>query len=311
MDAVGGDGYIPWTNEIELLPSSNSEASTSCACKVSWNRDNRPEHRFRAEIVFRSREDVAKELEATYKEIRDRNAYVEDEEDDDDNKMHQTAEMEAQISEGLKKISAVWGVKEEELKDMTAKSLLESNQDVLALLGTTKRLSSANADEFSEAVKPYIDVLDNTYGFKAWPLINEAKLFIIDEIDCDVFVKSKRPLKTDQALQEDNEEVKRLTTSLHPIETQIKTEQKNLAAMDLKLNNYDSELKALTPSGPGSQKPLYLFFFVEVERIGRLARLTRRVRGNQLVVHQAVHQRFLHNIVGFFVFVAERGWFWE
>ncbi|KAK3384216.1 hypothetical protein B0T24DRAFT_567361 [Lasiosphaeria ovina] len=365
------DVVIPWTNEIaelnqkhqeleilvgvagqtgagkstilntllgvpELLPSSNSEASTSCACKVSWNRDNSPEHRFRAEIVFRSREDVAKELEATYKEIRDRNAYVEDEEDDDEDKMHQTAEMEAQISEGLKKIFAVWGVKEEELKDITAKSLLESNQDVLALLGTTKRISSADADEFSETVKPYIDASDNTYGFKAWPLINEAKLFVkanilkhglvlvdlpgladavesraqvterflqaleitaivvparravdgktgvqlmsdyqavsmqmddkfnkkrfcvvvsqIDEIDCDIFVKSTRSLKTDQALQEENEEVKRLTTSLHPIETQIKTEQKNLAAMDLKLNNYESELKALTPSGPGSQK---------------------------------------------------------
>ncbi|KAK0709452.1 hypothetical protein B0T26DRAFT_754658 [Lasiosphaeria miniovina] len=320
----------------ELLPSSNSEASTSCACKVLWNRDNRPQHRFRAEIVFRSRKDVAKELEATYKEIRDRDAYAEDEEDDDEDRMHQIAEMEAQISEGLKKISAVWGVKEEELKDMTAESLLESNQDVLALLDTTKRISSADADEFSEIVKPYIDASDNTYGFKAWPLINEAKLFIkadilkhglvlvdlpgladavesraqvterflqaleitvivvparravdgktgvqlmsdyqtvsmqmddkfnkkrfcvvvsqIDEIDCDVFVKSTQSPKTDKALQDDNEQVKRLITSLRPIESQIKTEQKTLTDMDSKLNSYDSEVKALTASGPGAQK---------------------------------------------------------
>lgn len=165
----------------ELLPSSNSEAATSCACRVSWNDDNDPDHKFRAEIVFRSREDVAQELQQLFAMLKERRELNEREVDDDDEpfaRMEEEAEMESAIAEGFKKISAVWGLDEDTVECMSPEDLLASKPDVLQLLGTTKTIYSQHPEQFADVVKPYLDSSETVQGFRAWPLITEVRLFV-------------------------------------------------------------------------------------------------------------------------------------
>ncbi|KAK4154764.1 hypothetical protein C8A00DRAFT_32432 [Chaetomidium leptoderma] len=164
----------------ELLPSSNSEAATSCACRVSWNDDDAPEHQFRAEVVFRSPEDVAQELQHIFAMVQQREQ-LNEEADDDDNpfeRMEEEAETQCAIAEGFKKIGAIWGLDQEDVESMTPKDLLVSNPEVFQLLGTTKTIYSQDAEKFAEVVKPYMDSSENLQGFRAWPLITEVRLFV-------------------------------------------------------------------------------------------------------------------------------------
>ncbi len=164
----------------ELLPSSNSQAATACACRVSWNHDDTPDHEFRAEVVFRSREDVAQELHDIWEMVQEHKRLFENDLEDADeefDRLNESAELQSAISEGFKKIRAVWGRSEEAVRGMSSKDLLDSNQDVLQLLGTTKTIHSQDAEKFAEHVKPYLDSSENSQGFKAWPLITEVRLF--------------------------------------------------------------------------------------------------------------------------------------
>ncbi|KAK0708182.1 hypothetical protein B0H67DRAFT_543670 [Lasiosphaeris hirsuta] len=165
----------------ELLPSSNCQASTACACRVSFNNDDDPNTPFRAEITFRSYDDVAKELDEIFEYLQQRDDLKKQEGEDHDDEeylMHQGAEMEETISEGLKKIHAVWGLDEDRVMRMTPKSLLDSNANVLKVLGITKTITSPKLEGFAEKIKPYLDSSTTNQGFKAWPLITEAKLFV-------------------------------------------------------------------------------------------------------------------------------------
>ncbi len=165
----------------ELLPSSNSEAATSCACRVSWNDDDAPDRKFRAEVVFRSREDVAQELHDIWKkreEFKRLNEKDIEDPDEEFDRLEEAAELQSAIAEGFNKITAVWGLDEEAAHDMSAESVFESNADVLQLLGTTKTIYSEEAEKFAEHVKPYLDSSENVQGFRAWPLITEVRLFV-------------------------------------------------------------------------------------------------------------------------------------
>ncbi len=165
----------------ELLPSSNSEAATSCACRVSWNPDNDPNRKFRAEVAFRSFEDVRRELDEIFATIRQRQHGNDDDIKDGESPfdwMQQQAEMENGIEEGVKKINAVWGLDEEALETMSPKEILRSNRTILQLLGTIHTIHSEDAEQFAETVKPYLDSSETAQGFKAWPLIKEVKLFV-------------------------------------------------------------------------------------------------------------------------------------
>ncbi|KAK4147452.1 uncharacterized protein C8A04DRAFT_24702 [Dichotomopilus funicola] len=88
---------------LELLPSSNSEAATSCACRVSWNDDDDPAAQFKAEIVFRSYGDVREELLRIYDTIRQHRNLDEQESDDEENgnssfeRMEEIAELRTAI----------------------------------------------------------------------------------------------------------------------------------------------------------------------------------------------------------------------
>lgn len=164
----------------ELLPSSNSEAATSCACRVSWNDSDDPDYLFRAEVVFRSREDVAQELRSIFAQVQKRNSLAENDAEDDDpfDRMEEEAELQSAIAEGFNKISAIWGLDEQAAEGMSVEELLASNSDVLHLLGATKTIHSRDAEQFAEHVKPYLDSSENLQGFRAWPLITEVRIFV-------------------------------------------------------------------------------------------------------------------------------------
>ncbi len=42
---------------VKVLPESNQEASTATVCQISWNFDQRRGRDFRAEVVFRTKQD--------------------------------------------------------------------------------------------------------------------------------------------------------------------------------------------------------------------------------------------------------------
>ncbi|KAK4105258.1 hypothetical protein N658DRAFT_520498 [Parathielavia hyrcaniae] len=145
----------------ELLPSSNSEAATS--------------------LVFRSREDVAKDIKHLFSLVQERRQLDERGENDIDeeyNHMEEEAEMQSAIAEGFNKVKAIWGYDEEAAGAMSPEELLSSKPEVLQLLGTTKTIHSQDAEQFAEHVKPYLDSSENVQGFRAWPLITEVRLFV-------------------------------------------------------------------------------------------------------------------------------------
>lgn len=167
----------------ELLPASNSEASTSCACKVSWNSDNDPDHKFIAQVDFRSMDDVKKELEQIFTLMNGNGLNNDDTEAEDyEDLMIEMAETEHAIEEGLKKILAVWGLERFGLKEHDPTSLIKSDKEVLKLFGTIQTIYSADIENFSDLIKPYIDSSPTAEGFKVWPLVMEGRLFVKADI---------------------------------------------------------------------------------------------------------------------------------
>ncbi|KAL2264654.1 hypothetical protein VTJ83DRAFT_7164 [Remersonia thermophila] len=165
----------------EFLPSSNSEAATACVCRVSWNDDDTPGHEFKAEVVYRSHDDVKQELEDIFARLRARKqgqnttrneTYTE--------RMEREAEEHSAIEEGFKKIDAVWGLDEDGVQGMGVEDLLASKPDVLERLGTTQTFYSEDAERFAEQIKPYMDSSKNLEGYRAWPLITEVRLYVKD-----------------------------------------------------------------------------------------------------------------------------------
>jgi ATPase subunit of ABC transporter with duplicated ATPase domains len=156
----------------ELLPSSNSEASTACVCLVSWNPDDTPGRKLRAVVCFRSVEDVKSELDDIFARVRKREEgkAVETETEDSDavlNRVDEDAEEQRAIAEGFKKIKAVWGLEEDAALSMSSQQILDYKPEVLELLGTTKEIYSDDPDTFSEQVKPYMDSSENLQKFRA------------------------------------------------------------------------------------------------------------------------------------------------
>ncbi|KAK3953714.1 hypothetical protein QBC32DRAFT_234080 [Pseudoneurospora amorphoporcata] len=168
----------------ELLPSSNSEASTSSACRVSWNHDDNPQRSCSAVVIFRDRQDVQKELEELYEALNETERMENDDEEPEDNEAFEAelSEYEDTIKAGLQKILAVWGIEREEVTKLSAEELLESNHDVLSVLGTTKRLHAADPEKFAELIKPYLDSSATVEGYQAWPLVQEARVFVKADI---------------------------------------------------------------------------------------------------------------------------------
>ncbi|OTB00484.1 hypothetical protein M426DRAFT_15427 [Hypoxylon sp. CI-4A] len=171
---------------VELLPTNNEEAATAVPCRVSYNDDERPEFKFRASVVFRTKADFAKQLDQFFEDLKSRDELLEA---NDGSKEDREAIQNAKVAlkPTLEMIEKVFDLDEVDVAKMTTKDLLKSNQDIIKLLGTTKQYHSSDAEQFSEQIKPYLDSTtaqhtESGSEFAAWPLISEVKIFVKSDI---------------------------------------------------------------------------------------------------------------------------------
>ncbi|CRK22570.1 hypothetical protein BN1723_003746 [Verticillium longisporum] len=169
----------------EFLPSSCEQAATAVVCQVSWNHDMRAGFEYRAEVDFHGYAEIEQQVETLFQamsclgEIEDRH------DDDEDARIQDLAEAQAVIDDVLGKVQAVWGsdLSLEDFRKMTAENLMESNKDVLRLLGTTKSLHDSDPEKLSRQVRPYLDSTIHNHGkegkqFAAWPLVKQVRQFL-------------------------------------------------------------------------------------------------------------------------------------
>ncbi|KAK3316074.1 hypothetical protein B0H66DRAFT_534337 [Apodospora peruviana] len=168
----------------ELLPASSTEAATATVCRIAWKHDDAPGKEFRAEIAFRSWDDVKEELHEIIQAVDERKKIREGEFNDEDERYELMEELTHTISRGVSTIRALWGLDEADIESMThtAESILGSNEDIVRHLGTTMLVSSSDAEEFAADVKPHLDSTATTEGSTLWPLIREVNIYVESDI---------------------------------------------------------------------------------------------------------------------------------
>ncbi|KAF7543436.1 hypothetical protein G7Z17_g10738 [Cylindrodendrum hubeiense] len=183
----------------ELLPSGQEGAATAVIGKVSWNYDDTPGHEYRAEITFRKKDEVERELSLLLREMNHRNEIEDFEYEDEDQRMKDMAEASEMINYELPKFQAVWGLEECLLEDFAescdtiegeqaaVKEILESNPAALKLMNQgTRHLFSSEPQDLSYEIKPFLDSTARDYGggcvFSAWPLVQMVNIFVKADI---------------------------------------------------------------------------------------------------------------------------------
>jgi hypothetical protein len=168
----------------ELLPSSSTEAATATVCRIAWNDDDTPGHEFRAEVKFRTKEAVVKELDDVLSAVKNRKLLREEEFDDEDDRIKAIEEVTDLISRGISKVCTIWGLDDGDIEDMdyTVEEVMADNGDVVELLGTSETIYSPDADDFATEVKPYLDSTPTREDITAWPLIDEVRIYVKSDI---------------------------------------------------------------------------------------------------------------------------------
>lgn len=183
----------------DLLSVSNEAAATAVVCLISWNNDDDPAHTFRAEVVFKKRDTVVKELDAFFRELKrfydtkcgPGNPQNNFSHANGDNKMDVSDDDgdqgDTDMDEPYIKLLDIWGLSAEVLRKESTDGLLNRNPDVTNLLGTTKEIKEENVHDFSEKIRPYLDSGSAKHGsagkaFPAWPLIEEVRIFVKADI---------------------------------------------------------------------------------------------------------------------------------
>ena len=147
-------------------------------------------------MVFRKESDFRAELERCLEDIRLK-AKLDQELQKQTNGLGGTAqplvthtaasgnqdELDNNLDDIFDRILTIWDVDEDSLKDETVDSLFEKNKDVPALLGQTIKITEENEEVFSDKIKPYLDSSSAKHGntgltFPAWPLIEEARIYV-------------------------------------------------------------------------------------------------------------------------------------
>ncbi|KAK3381917.1 hypothetical protein B0H63DRAFT_524597 [Podospora didyma] len=158
-----------------LLPSSSAEAATATICKVAYNHSDDPAKLFRADIFFRTRDDMKKELDDFFDDIKQRNELL------GSFDAPIVEEFNANIEDVARKVNAVWGYAMEQVEVMSISELLTKDDPTAKLLSTTKSICGKDPEEFAREVKKY---LDSTYAkvtgkagaitrrMALWPLID-------------------------------------------------------------------------------------------------------------------------------------------
>ena len=158
-------------DEERLIPTSSMRACTSVATEISFNHD--PSFRYKAEVVFRTKEEWRRELSNLYGDASD-------EADNKSGGHNDTCAFD--------KIHAVYGIKKADVKNHSVEELLENGQ-VCGLLGTTITLTEDNSRKFYRQLQAYVDNANRpskanpskslgSQIHQVWPLIRVVRVYV-------------------------------------------------------------------------------------------------------------------------------------
>ncbi|KAK5633306.1 hypothetical protein RRF57_009020 [Xylaria bambusicola] len=170
----------------ELLPTNNEEASTAVQCKVSFNHDERTEYAFRCHVTFQSKETLTARLKRFFADIMQRDEFQEQHDGSIENE-DALRDIERALRPTAEMISILFNLQEDQAKNLELEGVLNSNPEVLNLLGTVKEINCSEAADISRLMKPYMDstIGDHSVSgarFAMWPIIEKVELFIKSDI---------------------------------------------------------------------------------------------------------------------------------
>lgn len=179
----------------ELLTSSSYRAATAVVCDVVYNPDFSG---YRAEVTYRTRQSLTEQLDSMFdnlkwkSELELRKKALEESQDDgvpNDPEMEQIneqlADIDASMSDTLEAVSIIWGVSEDDLKDMSTQSLLNAEFYGAEYLGITKEVSETDQAAFADEISQYLESNseDKTgTGPPPWPLIEKVTIYIKSDV---------------------------------------------------------------------------------------------------------------------------------
>ena len=157
---------------------------------MAYNYSDDPEELFRADVLFRTREDVKKERDMFFDDLEQlkqmMNPDFEDEAIDENRKTEHLEAISVDVEQAAGKIQAVWGFSVDQLETMTTGQLL-GKAAVTKFLSKTRTLCGSNKDEFAAKVKPYIDSTYTevegpsdaaSHTMAVWPLIDHVRVYV-------------------------------------------------------------------------------------------------------------------------------------
>ncbi|KAM0327440.1 hypothetical protein ACHAQA_005728 [Verticillium albo-atrum] len=239
--------------EQEFLPSSCEQAATSVVCQISWNRDVRPGYAYRAEIDFHDYNDVEKIIEELFQAFELRREVSLSQYENEEARIRDSAFAQSSIDNAMSKIHAVWGpeLDTEALEHMKAVDLMESNKDVVALLGTTKHLNHSEASELSRTfleklavtmiVAPIIRAADEKTARSLLSDYQELQLqmdgryhrkgfcFVLsktDDMSIEAFLKRSQDVQSNEQAIQDQGTIKQLDKDVEALKKEVKAEKK-------------------------------------------------------------------------------------
>lgn len=169
-------------DEERLVPTNCMRACTAVVTELSYNESNNEHSRYRAEIEFIRPEDWQKELDILFADVFDEDGKI----------ARDASNPDTQAGIAYAKIRAVYNkYTKDDLAVAIVRSLMQVKQ-VRAVLGTTKRLNSADPSEFYRRLQGYVDskekgteqkdkngnkITNPKREFECWPLIKCVKIY--------------------------------------------------------------------------------------------------------------------------------------
>ncbi|KAF1918118.1 hypothetical protein BDU57DRAFT_528585 [Ampelomyces quisqualis] len=170
-------------DEERLVPTNCMRACTAVVTEMSWNDSTEPARKYRAEIEFITREDWEKEVTTLMKEFLTETGTISRDASDENS--------DAGIA--WAKFHSVYPKRtRDSLSDCTVESLM-AERSVMAILGTTKKISTAYPDLFYQQLQRYVDSKEKvtkkgkdkgqekqkkTFEMEYWPLIKVVKIYV-------------------------------------------------------------------------------------------------------------------------------------
>jgi hypothetical protein len=182
---VTGAGKSSMINALleyeDLLPADDEKACTAVCVEIMWNPADDPAHTFQARIDRISADDWRVELEKLFQDISDQVQNKDGEDGEPD------LERDMRIKTAFQKLKCVYPhIRNiQDLKNLTVNDLLQ-HPNVKNILGEPKRFSKQSLEEFSSAIRPYIDSSNSKEGngkaFAQWPLVKLVRLIVKSRI---------------------------------------------------------------------------------------------------------------------------------